>query len=436
MKKIYDIKFLTKHIIEYLFVIFIILECNSVYSQIYNIHYFIRTAMVIVVCGIMFCDIIIKKLKNELIIHKPILWYIIFDFICCIIMFMNTSNGTGRGILLMYFIVSLPIFLIYFSNKNYNQIKEIGKKFIGIVLILSCVSFFFWLFGSVLNIIKPINEIKVVWGRPYTLMDNYCGIYFDSHQDIYWLTNSPIPRNMGIFGEAPMFACILLITMLINFLLCCQDSENKYNKKNIIKMGILVITMFSTISITGIISSIIIILFYSMGLFKKIVINHKKIFSFCCIIGIVFMIPFSMNIIDKKFNSGSVLHRNMDLYNGFNAFIKSPIIGNGINHPRSVESDYENGYGYSNAIIPIITDGGILLSILYFLPIVLLGIKDVYYKNVKNIISYIIITIIFFTTVIQYRLIMMLIISMFYLFFSKEFVSDNYGKKVGVKNER
>ncbi len=403
-----------KNIMEYVFVIIIILECNSIYSQIYNIHYIIRSLMVITACGVMIVDIFIKLINKKLILYMPILIYIVFDLMCSAIMFFKCDNNTGRFIILMYFVMFIPIFLVYLSNIEYENLRKIGKKLVNIVVIISVISIIFWALGAVFNIIKPLNEIKVVWGRPYSVMDNYYGLYFDSHQDVYWLTNSPIPRNMGIFGEAPMFAVVIMVAMTINLLLFNNELENTDKKRNIINLVTLFMTMISTISITGIGFALIIISFYGINILKKISKKNKIILFGCIIVAIIAMLPIGIQIMNKKASTSSAIHRNMDINNGIKAFMNDPIIGKGINHFRGSETDVKNGYGYSNSIIPVITDGGIILGALYLIPMIVSIINDIYNKNVNKIIIYIMFNVILFTSIVQYRLIMFAIIGILY----------------------
>lgn len=403
-----------KEIMEYVLVILLIFECNSIYSQIYNIHYVIRSLIIIITCGIMVFDILARMINKKLILYMPILLYVFFDLVCSVIMFFKCDNNTGRFIILMYFVMFIPIFFIYLSNMEYIDLKRIVKKFINVVLIISVTSMFFWIFGSVLNIIKPVNEIKVVWGRPYSLMDNYFGLYFDSHQDIYWLTNSPIPRNIGIFGEAPMYAAVLMFAMTANLILYNNEMSQINKKFNVIKSIILILTMLSTISATGIIFSLIIIIFYVIKILKNLSVKIRRIICGIIVIGLIALVPIGFQVFNKKVSSSSAMHRNNDIINGIRVFAENPIIGKGINHSRENESNSEKGYGYSNSIIPIITDGGVLLGMLYLVPMLLLIIKNFFYRRINNIAILIMYTIILFTTIIQYRLFMFVIVGIMY----------------------
>lgn len=390
-------------ILQYIFVIIIILECNSVYSQIYGYHLMIRSIMTVIASGCIFFQIILKKIK----IYKSLFVLIIYDVICSIIMFINTDNLSGKGIVVLDFLLFLPLMLIYISNLTKKEFRNLLQKFINVVIFLSIISLVFWISILVFKL-KPTGTVKLVWAQPYSLIPSYYNLYFNT-QDVWWITGTSLMRNTGIFAEAPMYAAILISALIFNNIL---DFEN--TKSNLIKTIILFITMITTISVTGIICSIIII----ASNIKKYILamrkNYREVFISLLLIVIICMIPLSYNFLLKKMNTASANHRNMDIKIGMETFFEKPLIGYGINHERATELEYENGYGYSNTIIPVITDGGIVLCIIYIFPIFLLIINGIKRRKANYLMFSLIYMILLFTTLIQYRLIMMLLISIGY----------------------
>lgn len=412
MKKIDNDSLLYK-ILQYILVFTIILECNSIYSQIYGCHLIIRLVMtVIAIISIIFL-IIPKKIK----IHKPILFFIIYDILCVIMMLINTDSLSGNGIITLVFLIFLPLLLIYLSNITKEEFKNLLTKFVNVVVVLSVISLIFYILILLLKL-KPTTTIKIVWGKPYTLIESYYHLYFNT-QDVWWLTGKSLMRNTGIFCEGPMYALILVVALIFNNLL-----NFKNTKSNLLKTIILFITMLTTISVTGIICSIIII----ATNIKKYVLDMKKSyrkwFVISLLIVIICMIPIGLNFLSKKMNTSSAIHRNMDIEIGLNTFLEKPLIGHGINHERATEIDYENGYGYSNTIIPVITDGGILLGAIYIIPIVLLIIDGVKKRKINYLTFSLVFIILLFTTLIQYRLIMMLLISIIYCIIYNDYLVE------------
>lgn len=419
--------------LEYLLVTLLILESNSVYSQIYGIHLFTRAAMIIVSSIITLLFILNKK--NVL--YKDIIKFIIYVFICSLCMFFNTNNIKGKIIILLVFVLYLPLTLIYLCNLSREDFINLLKKFVNVVIVLCLISLIFWSLSSILNILQPTGKIKVVWGKPYSTFDTFFNLHFNT-QDVWWITGEPLMRNTGIFTEGPMYAFVLIIALIFNNLLCFENT-----KSNLIKTVILFITMLSTISVTGIICALFIIISNLICYLSNK--NNKLFWITVTSILIIFIIasPLCINILNKKLQTGSAIHRKADIKNGIEAFIETPILGKGILHDRPTEEEYENGYGYSNTIIPVLSDGGIVLGVIYVFPIILFVFKSFkeYRENkIKCIVLTLIYIIILFTTVIQYRLSLMFLISIIYCFSvntKDSSLTENYMiTSGGTKNEK
>lgn len=400
MKKIINNELLCE-ILQYLLMFIIILESNSIYAQIYGYHLIIRAVMVgMAILSLSFL-MVLKKIK----IHKSIIGFIIYDILCSIIMFINTDSISGKGVIALVFFMFLPLLQIYLSNLKKHEFKELLKKFVNIVIVLSLISLMFWIISAIFNILKPTNIVKIVWAKPYSSIESYFNLHFYT-QDVWWITDSPLIRNTGIFTEGPMYALILMIALIFNNLLCFEKT-----KSNLLKTIILFITMLTTISVTGIISAVIILAFNIKEYMLSLSRVKQKFFLVSLVILIIIMIPLGTILAIKKMNTGSAIHRNMDIQIGLKNFLEKPILGHGVNHERSTESDYENGYGYSNSIIPVLTDGGITLTLIYIYPLVYLLIYSTVAKKYNWLCFGLIYSIILFTTLIQYRLSMMFMLA-------------------------
>ena len=395
--------------LQYLFVILLILESNSIYSQIYGIHLIIRSFLIMFSIGIILFFLIVTKPK----LYKNIFGFVIYIFISGLLMFINTDSLNGKIIIILVFLLYLPLTLIYISNLKIKGLIDLLKKFVNVVIVLCIISMIFWVMSSIFNILRPTSTIKTVWGKPYSIFDTFFYLHFNT-QDVWWITGSPLIRNTGIFVEGPMYAYILIIALIFNNLLCFEET-----KSNLRKNAILFITMISTFSVTGVICAILLIIpnyIYHLKKKKK----NKKLYTIMIVIVLVMIlitIPFWINLLNKKLQTGSAIHRQMDIKNGLEIFVKKPVLGNGILYDKISEDDYENGYGYSNTIIPVLTDGGIMLGLIYLLPVILLMYKNFKWDR-KNINKYILLSLIYmiilFTTLVQYRLTLMFLIAIIY----------------------
>lgn len=398
------------NVLEYFLAFIIILESNSIFSQIYGYHKIIRILFVLFAVICIVGLIILNKCKFD----KNFLYFLLVDFIISILLVINTKSITGLGIIGLVFLGFTSLLFLYFQGLSLEKIKGFLGKFVNVVCVLALISLVFYSLSSVFNVIEPTGMIKVLWGKPYSEIETYYYLHFNT-QTIYWLTGGPVVRNTGIYTEGPMYALIILLSIMFNVLIVDSGKKIDY-----IKSVVLFFTMITTFSVTGIIGSVIVLFYYFIRFFKKLEKNSRKMFVYLFIFIIILLLPFGVSILDKKMATSSSSHRKMDIINGFNSFVEDPIIGKGINHERFDELNPEVGYGYSNAIIPVATDGGIILSCIYFLPTILLLVYSIREKKVNYLLFVVVFYILLFTTLFQYRLTMMLLLLLQFFVFNKE----------------
>lgn len=402
--------------LQYILLTIILIECNSVYSQLYRYHYYIRGSLIAIAILILLIFLVLGNKKKQ-VNTNIILNSIFYVLACSIIMLLNSDKLNGKIIIILIFMCFLPLMLLYISCLNRYELRSFLDKFVQIVFIISAVSLFFWIFGSILKLISPINQLKVVWGKPYTLMDNYAFVYFDSKQVQDWVvTNMLIPRNISIFAEAPMFAFVILVAMIFNnnFNSCILNK----NKRIIINI-IFIITLFSTISVTGVVCGLLLIFSNLMKFYNNLTTCKKKIFIIILVVFMLICLPTCIDLVQNKMSTSSTSARIMDLKNGFHVFTENPFIGKGIGHSRQFEDNVETGYGYSNTIIPALTDGGMILTIIYLSPLIVYAIYIVKSKkiNIYDIVMLLVYLIIIFTIAVQYRMLLMLLVCIIYYYF-------------------
>lgn len=395
-------------VLQYILAISIILECNTVYSQWYGVHLFIRAAIFAVSILAIVAMLFLKKNKN---IFKNIrIIHLIFLLVASVILFMITNNTTGKFMIIACLLFFLPAILLLWTNYTNEEKTAFLKKFVICVVAIAGVSLVFWLLGPVLGVVPSTGTIKMKWGEPYSEIETYVGAHFVT-QDIWWVTGSRLIRNTGIFAEGPMYAVILATAFLFNNIV---DNNKKQKKCKEIFNAILFITMLTTFSATGILLTFLIAL---IPLVRKITSMSAHVRKRLCIILILVAAvaaPLVLGFAIKKIETSSAQHRNMDIQNGITAFVKSPVVGNGVNHERENELDPESGYGYSNAIIPIMTDGGIMLGAIYLFPVLVAIANFFKNKRLDSAVIIIVYVVILFTTLIPYRQLIFLYIAMLY----------------------
>lgn len=423
------------NLITYLFAISIVLEANTAFVQLYGFHLQIRLLLtfVSVACAIYIIFKNIRGLNNKNI--NVILPYIMLILISSFVLFLCTDSTNGLGVLCLVFMVALPVFVIMFACMDQSSIRNLLKKVVNVILFISVVSLFFWLFASVLQIIEPTSDVKIVWGQPYSTIKSYYYAYFETQTET-WLTDTSLVRNSGIFAEGPMYAFVLIVALLFNNTVLFEKNR-KYTRRTII----LLVTIVTTMSVTGVACSVIIMLFRIKDILLWIDSKKRPIIILFTIVAVLVAAPFALNVISRKTETSSYAHRSMDLDNGLAEFSKKPLFGHGINHDRETESNPEVGYGYSNAIIPILTDGGLLLLLIYLLPAFLLFKKMIKNRSTQAASYLFVFSIIIFTTLVQYRLLLMVLLAAMFSFSIKKhaFKNDNSGvvmKRISIRSSK
>lgn len=396
--------------VDTILMFFLIINTNSIYVNIEDGYSFKEYITILIVVSFL-CKIILYRISREM-FNKILILLGVYYSIIIMISTINFSKFSINNVL--YYFMSFPLILVILILSNeQNQLKDWLIKFINITILLSIVSLFFWVLGSNLNIISPTDYLINKWSDGGVAV-SYYNIYFET-QRISVMDNAII-RNSGIFAEAPMWNLILSIAIMIQTLFF---GRNNY------KTFILVLTILSTISTTGI---------YIIGLiiaYKIIfeVSGWKKYISLTLIP--VLLIVLSI-VWQEKSETASTSIRFDDYRAGIQAWLDNIVLGSGFsNGLKIIESHMDTtirpNLGYSNSLFVILAQGGIVLFILYFLPILIIMIKNQYSYNIKFFVLLLII--IFSTTIFLDTYIFSFIIGLMY---SIVLVGEPYREKYKV----
>ena len=342
-------------LLHFLFVVFLVLNCHSVYSA-GVIDYHFDT-----VC----CLLAVMMLPHIHIMKKTALIIIIY-LIYQIPLILHVSNGEYLLTYIIKYVVFISV-IIYLSQDTsflYTTIQYL----IEIVFCIALVSLFFFVFVNIFGIIQPTDKFMLLW-EPARNIDSYCGIYFTS------LTNNSITfaKNSAIFTEAPIWAALLSIV----------TSFELFGKRHPRLGHIIVfyITLFTTLSTTAYIFVILSITCIIYQQYKKRI--KSKIIKFICslfIIGVGCVgSVIIFRILEEKSSHGiSFLTRADDLRVAVNVFKEHPIIGVGFGN-TTYRSNYfseerfavDKG-GQSSDFASLLGSGGIYFISFYIFSLFML----------------------------------------------------------------
>ncbi|HOZ54444.1 MAG TPA: hypothetical protein PK993_00135 [Clostridia bacterium] len=385
-------------IITYLFVFSLILECNSVYNRIVGLP--IKTEYFYYGIQAIFLFYILNQCKK---IRKYDLIFVeILALLGLLFLFLNVSSGEAIIAYIIKFIILLPTLILYF-RLNTENVNRLCKAFVDCSLVLAVISLILYLL-FITNVFGD-NTVLVKWGGSRQINHLF---YMQFNMQNSYSFGTMLLRNTGIFTESPMYSYILTLALAFNYL--------NFNK---VKHYILLITIITTFSTTGIIAAGIIVFINSFIAENKKNIIKKIILPF--IIAILSIV--AVNLIEMKMENESWSYnlRFEDYIVSYLAWNEHPLVGNGyentsksvsyMNHDRRKD---EIKHGQSNAVGRLLAEGGIFLFLYYMIPTFKTIIQS-YKKHDKSFLS---ISISFFiliiSTNIPYQMITMFMLSLLF----------------------
>lgn len=353
-------------VIDVILMFFLIISTNSIYVNIEDAYNFNNYITILILVSFV-CKIILFKISKE-IFNKILILLGGYYSIVILISIINFSKFTINNVL--YYFINFPLLLvIILLLREQNKLQTWLINFINITTLLAIISLFFWILVSNLNIIAPTDYLINKWSDGGVAV-SYYNIYFETQRIA--IMDNVIIRNSGIFAEAPMWNLILSIALMIQTLFL---GRNNY------KTFILVLTILSTVSTTGI---------YIIGL----IIAYKIIFEvsgwkkYITLILVPILLLVLSFIWENKSETVSASIRFDDYKAGIQAWFDSVFFGSGfLNGLRVIESYMDTtirgNLGYSNSLFIILAQGGIILFILYLLPMMLILVRRKYSYNTK-----------------------------------------------------
>lgn len=401
------------NVFEYVLILCIVLQCNSlivVSSGTLRKFFNLFTLMLILVLFIISIIRIIGSQKNKIGIRKLFLFSIFlalysFDFVIIEYFFVYKFNA----LTILLFLLSPIAFVTYFFERKLNDDSDYSflKKLVYVVFILELISLIGWIL--ILSGVRTNVTFFSQWSK-----QNVSGYYYldfiTQHNSLLGINN--IARNTGLFAEAPMYAYVLSLSLIIQSFVI-KDKSSRFNKIN---FGVTLLTIITTLSTTGIIISIIVLMVKAFLIVSTKYTNKVRntLLSLLVLISSVSAIKIYLN--KKTTSSGyySSLVRYDDIFSCIKSWLDHFIWGVGINNneyiSRYVLPYRRNGLGLSTGFFSALAFGGIILALFYLIPMIM----TLFYSRRLLLISFILL-ILFIYTIISFTYLFSLMLS--YLWF-------------------
>lgn len=404
-----NIKDMIRKILELLTVFFIILGCNSVYYYADEGNHITETVMIL--SAVLAVAELGSTPINRRFMQNYTVWLLPYLGVIFILLIVDVEGDALVGFCGRY-VVFIPLMvLLFLLMRKQGFPNRILYEYSDVMSVIAAVSLFFWIFGTILHAIHPTGYINASWGTKFNY-PSYFNIYFERQIDLI----SGLYRNQGIFVEAPMYSLALVFAIAIEIFLRKPDTSPQRNlriqgggmtlfvRRLNFRIVILILTLLSTFSTTGIITLIAM-------LYGWILINvpkteaGRKIKNISSLIVVIVGLACAVYLFRQKSGTFSWAERESDLVSGFRAWIDSPIFGMG----------YENkDHVSSNSIFQILTLGGIVLGLIYFYPLVG-GIVNSILRHKKNLLFlYCVVLVNFILTICGRTFLLLFLLSYFY----------------------
>lgn len=349
-------------ILEYFLMFVITMEFNSVLIEIdKSISRLINAAIVV--------TLLLCYVKRRLVRVDPIITLLLIG---AVLPFLNVFPG-GEKKFIKYFIVVLPLFVIYLKANLRNGVDDMFApllKFSNIMVLLAIISLIYWVFASNLGVIQPTIWIPNGWVGHERLIPAYHFLYYET-QEAAFMGYATV-RNSGMFEEAPMYNMVLCTALSIEVFIRPRFSR--------FRTLVLFVTILTTFTTTGFIFLTILIswlLYQFFGdKFRPLMIVLVPLLFFSMYMASSFIIE------DKKSDSGegSLISRMRDIENCIDIGLDYPLLGQGLFTNKLTEEDGgSSAYGYSNSLFTLFADGGIYTALLYLFGLLIIPFQ--YYFN-------------------------------------------------------
>jgi hypothetical protein len=405
--------------IQYLVILFIILDCNSVYRAAY-FNFGIPEICAILIGLLLITNVWLYGLNIRIVK----LWgkiFVPYYFAMLLFLFVSVPAESIFAFLVRFFIVLPVLSYVLCIDKYKGDQYSLLLKISSVMTLLALLSILFWVFGPQLHILRPNMSISAYWGGSYTYQ-GYFGLLFERQYSDFYGTR--IYRNQSIFAEGPMYSLCLVFALCIEVFLKSSISKNKFRigeisfgKKISRRNGriiLLIASILSTTTTTGII--LIVVVFTLSFLRKKPRDQIIKILKFLgSVVAVVICAFISYNLFAEKSTSHSWSVRYLDFVYGFTAWKYSPIFGTG--YGDFMKANLVAGVtkqGFSNSIMAVLSQGGIVLFAVYIIPFITGGMVAAKDKNSGLILFLIIALLEFIFTLFPYTFLLLFILALFY----------------------
>lgn len=343
--------------LEYLWVILIVLNGNSVYHANSVRNLYLPENILLVTFALLAANILCHRAKptKASMLGAVMLMAYSMVYFCIMQYTMSATN------FMHLFVMGAPLtFMLFFELYRHGRLMKLFYKIVDIICILAVISLFYWFLGEVFKVIKPNGYVDITWGN-FSTVKGYHGIHYAFQLDTTFFPDAYLYRNSSIFTEAPMFNLWLDIALAIEIFLKPKTSK--------LRATILVITVFTTLSVTGILFLVLCVVLSALLRIRHMNKAQACVFILLAVVVIPLLAAAVITSFNLKVDTRSYEMRLADYVDGFLLWMDHPVFGAGFANLHNLQAYNTFGVlGFSNSVMAVLGTGGLWMALLYYIP--------------------------------------------------------------------
>ena len=271
----------------------------------------------------------------------------------------NSYNGFR---FFMYYLLPILLLMLYVGLKERQEgCLDLFHKLSDIVLILTILSLFFYVFGTLLDVLPGESLATYSWGGTKRTCTTYFHLFYEAQKiDFFGLM---LVRNCSVFPEAPGFAIFLSVATASEVLL--------REKPRVWRLAVFVAATVTTYSAKAIVLvAAAFALKYMLGYPKSLFGRRVKILLVpLALLGVAAV---AAVLLWDKMQTVSGFMRLDDVLACFKTWLTAPVFGTGYWNDESIIPFFTYAERYNNGlsmgVMVVLAQGGLYLLSLYILP--------------------------------------------------------------------
>lgn len=344
----------------------------------------------ILISTLLICCTATHKLELPSLVKKKFVIVIL-----CIVTYMFQFQGDFEGYFGHFFLQIIWYGVLLTCIKKTQLIWE---AFINLMVIIAIVSLFFYIMGSCLKILPETSVTALYWGVWDTSsIRKFYNVYYEAQFLKLAGGTLVIPRNCGIFSEAPMY----------NFVLCVALAAELFVAKKVYrwKIVVLILTIISSLTTTGYLFLIVTILCYFANIVfeKRGMSIHKVMYAILALSGVIIASLLVLSKMTSPSGAGSFDVRSDHVFSCFRAWLDSPILGVGFENEAAIMDFAQYKQGMSIGLPFLVATGGVVLSSVIVIPYIINLAISIDFRNYDEIcFETLFLMLYFFTAITKY----------------------------------